>query len=299
MKKFFVKTLALTLAATACLGLASCNPVEEDYYVKGVVTYDESMNGNDNYLVLATDAPFAPWEYNVGQNWAGIDIEIGALIAERLGKTLAVKQTAFDTICMAVDNGDADLGLAGLTITEARKNTVNFSIPYYTEAYQVVIVKATDTTFDACTTTADVENVLAAYPNGTKAGSQKGTTGAKYIQGDQADVDGFGFVGYSNLDLTLYDTHADAVRDMANGALSFCIVDNLVALEIVEQINAATTDESGKVKMIDIALSQESYGIAVKKNDATLLETVNAVLTEKAERIQEIIAFYSNMNFEE
>ena len=211
----------------------------DNSYVEGVVTYADSMSNNDSYLVMATDAPFAPWEYKVGENWGGIDIEIGKMIADALDKTLAVKQTAFDTICMAVNNGDADIGLAGLTITPAREKTVTFSTPYYNEAYQVIVVKENDTTFDDCKTTADVESKLAQIKNGTKVGSQTGTTGAKYISGDLNDADGFGFTGYSNLTLKPYTTHADAVRDMVNGQVSFCIVDNLVAAQIVAQINAA------------------------------------------------------------
>ncbi len=208
-------------------------------YVEGVVTYDDSMANDDNYIVMATDAPFAPWEYQVGQNWGGIDIEIGYMIAEALDKTLAVKQTAFDTICMAVNNGDADIGIAGLTITPARQNTVNFSTPYYTDAYQVIVVKENDTTFDGCTTAAQIEAKLTSLAENTKVGSQTGTTGAKFITGDANDPDGFGFVGYPNLTLKPYDTHADAVRDMVNGQVSFCIVDNAVAAQIVAQINAA------------------------------------------------------------
>ena len=208
-------------------------------YVEGVVTYEDSMANNDAYLVMATDAPFAPWEYQVGQNWGGIDIELGAMIAEAFDKTLAVKQTAFDTICMAVNNGDADIGVAGLTITPARQNTVNFSTPYYTDAYQVIVVKENDTTFDGCTTAKEIEAKLASLAANTKVGSQTGTTGAKFITGDANDPDGFGFAGYSNLTLKPYDTHADAVRDMVNGQVSLCIVDNAVAAQIVAQINAA------------------------------------------------------------
>ena len=208
-------------------------------YVEGVVTYEESMANNDAYIVMATDAPFAPWEYKVGENWGGIDIEIGAMIAEALDKTLAVKQTAFDTICMAVSNGDADLGLAGLTITPAREKTVTFSTPYYTDAYQVIVVKENDETFNGCTTAEQIEAKLASLQAGTKVGSQTGTTGAKFITGDANDPDGFGFEGYANLTLKPYDTHADAVRDMVNGQVSLCIVDNAVAAQIVAQINAA------------------------------------------------------------
>ena len=215
--------------------------VESTYYIDGVVTYQSGMS-SDDYLVLATDYPFEPYEYMVGTNYAGIDIEIGKMIADYLDKTLAIKYVAFDLICTAVNNGDADLGLAGLTITEGRKNTVNFSNPYEMGTYQVVIVPEEVTLFDACQTKADVEAVLSAYAAGTKAGSQTGTTGAKYIQGDLDDNEGFQFTGYSNLTLKTYNTHADAVRDMVNGQVSLCIVDYSVAVSIVSQINAAVAN---------------------------------------------------------
>ena len=204
---------------------------------EGVVTYTDGMDKNQ-YLVMATDAPFAPWEYTVGNNYGGIDVEIGKMIATALGKTLAIKQTAFDTICMTVNQGGADIGLAGLTITPARQKVVTFSTPYYTGAYQVLVVKADDTTFDNCQTTDDVVAILKTLKNGTKVGSQTGTTGAKYISGDEGTEDGFGFPGFKNLSLKSYDTHALAVRDLSNGSLSLCVVDNLVAAQVVAQINA-------------------------------------------------------------
>ncbi len=205
---------------------------------EGVVAYSEGMS-SEEYLVMATDAPFAPWEYTVGDKFGGIDIEIGKMIATALGKTLAVKQTSFDAICMTVSQGNADIGLAGLTVTPARQKVVTFSTPYYSEAYQVLVVKENDTTFDGCTTTEDVVNKLKSLEKGTKVGSQTGTTGAKYISGDMEDADGFGFEGFANLTLKTYSTHADAVRDMSNGSISICVVDNLVAAQVVAQINAA------------------------------------------------------------
>lgn len=212
--------------------------VEEGYYVEDVVAYADGMN-SDQYLVLATDYPFEPYEYMVGTNYAGIDIEIGKMIADELGKTLAIKYVAFDLICTTVNNGGADLGLAGLTITDGRKNTVNFSNPYETGTYQVIIVPEEVTLFDDCETKEDVIEVLSSYANGTKAGSQTGTTGAKYIQGDLEDAEGFQFTGYANLTLKTYTTHADAVRDMVNGQVSLCVVDYSVAVSIVNQINSA------------------------------------------------------------
>lgn len=210
----------------------------ESMKVEGVVAYNDSMAGNEQYLVMATDAPFAPYEYMVGDGYAGIDIEIGKMIADHLNKTLAIKQTAFSTICTVVEQGGADIGLAGLTITPARAVTVNFSTPYYEEAYQVIVVPEEVTTFDGKTAT-EIVDILKNMKNGTKVGSQTGTTGAKYIQGDIGDEDGFGFEGYSNLTLKQYSTHADAVRDMVNGEVEFCIVDNAVAASIVTEINAA------------------------------------------------------------
>ncbi len=210
--------------------------------VAGVVAYEDSMQGNDDYLVMATDAPFAPYEFTVGNGYAGIDIEIGKMIADELDKTLAIKQTAFNTICTVVNQGGADIGLAGLTITPAREQTVNFSTPYYTEAYQVLVVPEEVTTFDN-KTAAEIVSILNDMKKGTKVGSQTGTTGAKYIQGDKNDPDGFGFDGYTNLTLKTYDTHADAVRDMVNGAVKFCVVDNAVAASIVAEINAAVKAE--------------------------------------------------------
>ncbi len=212
--------------------------VADNYYVEGVVTYSDGMS-SEQYLTLATDYPFEPYEFMVGTNYAGIDIEIGKMIADRLGKTLAIKYVAFDLICTTVNNGGADLGLAGLTITEGRKNTVNFSNPYEVGTYQVVIVPEEVTLFDNCKTKEDVIAVLSEYESGTKAGSQTGTTGAKYIMGDLDDAEGFQFTGYSNLTLKTYDTHANAVRDMVNGQVSLCIVDYSVAVAIVNEINEA------------------------------------------------------------
>lgn len=206
--------------------------------VEGAVAYSDGMSA-DEYLVMATDYPFAPFEYMVGTGFGGIDVEIGNMIAAKLGKKLAVKYIEFDMICAGVNAGDADIGLAGLTISPARQNTVDFSTPYYSEAYQVLVVKENDTTFDSCKTTEDVVAILNAMKSGTNVGSQNGTTGAKYISGDKDDPDGFGFEGFANLKMKTYATHADAVRDMVNGAVSFCVVDNLVAASIVAQVNAA------------------------------------------------------------
>lgn len=114
----------------------------------------------DKQLVVATNAAFAPFEFKVGENFAGIDMEIAKLIADKLEMELVIVDMEFDSITAALGKNNVDVGLAAMTINPAREKVVSFSTPYYTEAYQVVICKADDTAFDNCKTTEEVVNVL-------------------------------------------------------------------------------------------------------------------------------------------
>lgn len=119
-------------------------------------TYDASKN----QLVLATNAAFAPFEFVVGNEFAGIDLEIGKLIADTLGMELVIVNMDFEAITASLGNNGVDVGIAGMTINAARKAVVNFSEPYYTDAYQVILAMENDTRFDACTTTEEVLDIL-------------------------------------------------------------------------------------------------------------------------------------------
>lgn len=118
--------------------------------------YDASKS----QLVVATNAEFPPFEYTQGSNFVGIDIEIAKLIAEELGQELVIVNMDFDAVVTSVGNNGVDIAIAGLTVKESRKKSVNFTDSYYTDSYQVLIVKADDTTFDNCKTKEDVENIL-------------------------------------------------------------------------------------------------------------------------------------------
>ncbi len=118
--------------------------------------YDSSKE----QFVIATNAAFAPFEFKVGANFAGIDMELGKLIADALGQELVIVDMEFDSIVSAVGNNGIDAAITGMTINAKRKKTVNFSDPYYNEAYQVILCKDDCTLFDACKTTADLEAVL-------------------------------------------------------------------------------------------------------------------------------------------
>ena len=124
-------------------------------------TYDASKN----QLVVATNAAFAPFEFKVGQNFAGIDMEIAKLIADTLGMELVIMDMEFDAITTSLGNNGIDVGIAGMTINDNRKQVVNFSTPYYTDAYQVILAMETDTRFDGCKTTEDVLAILEGLGN--------------------------------------------------------------------------------------------------------------------------------------
>lgn len=117
--------------------------------------YDESKN----QLVVATNAAFAPFEFKVGENFAGIDMEIAKLIADELGMELVIKDMKFEAITESIGKNGVDVGLAGMTINEKRLEVVNFSDLYH-EAAQVVICLEDDDKFDDCKTAEDVIEIL-------------------------------------------------------------------------------------------------------------------------------------------
>ena len=183
-------------------------------------------------LVVATNAAFEPFEYTVGDKYAGIDMEIAGLLAKELGKELVIVNMDFDAVCLTVGQHKCDIAMAGLTVKEERKEFVTFSTSYY-NASQKLIVKASDTTFDACKTADDVTAILAKKDKATKIGVQTGTTGQFFVEGD-ADwgFDGFAVtsVGYKNGSL--------AVQDMLNGNLDYVVIDSAPAACIVDKLNA-------------------------------------------------------------
>lgn len=114
----------------------------------------------DEQLVIATNAAFAPFEYKEGDQFAGIDIEIMVYVADKLGLELVIMDMDFEAVISAVGKNNVDMAVSGLTVTEKRKESVNFTDTYYNAA-QMLIVKDTETAFDNCKTDADVLAVLA------------------------------------------------------------------------------------------------------------------------------------------
>ncbi len=229
------------------------NEIVNKYFGDGTpsaVASAPEMKTDGSQLIVATNAAFAPFEYKEGVNYYGIDMEIMAEFANYLGKELYINDMNFDAVCLSVsaqggtyedENGQTvtvsggicDVAAAGLTVSPVREEILDFSTPYY-DASQMLIVPENDKTFDECTTVADVEAILNGLGADTKVGVQTGTTGELYCKGD-AD---WGFAGFK-FTTTGYNTGALAVQNILNGNVSYVIIDEGPAKEIVNKINAA------------------------------------------------------------
>ena len=190
-------------------------------------TLDESKD----QLVVATNAGFEPFEYMDGDKYVGIDMEIADLLAKELGVELVINNMDFDAVCLSVGQHKCDIAMSGLTVKPDREEYVTFSKSYY-NASQKLIVKADDTTFDACKTKEDVEAILSAMDSSKKIGVQNGTTGQFYVQGD-AD---WGFAGFP-VTCTGYKNGSLAVQDIINGNIDYVVIDSAPAAAITAAFN--------------------------------------------------------------
>lgn len=189
------------------------------------------LDESKDQLVVATNAEFAPFEYLDGDKFYGIDMEIAALLAQKLNKELVIMNIDFNAVCLTIGQHKADIAMAGLTISEDRKEHVEFSASYYT-ASQRIIVKGSDTTFDACTKKEDVEAILKGYDKSTIVGVQDGTTGQFYCEGDE-DLK---FTGYA-VTTKAYSNGSLAVQDMLNDKINFVVIDAGPAAAISKAFN--------------------------------------------------------------
>lgn len=208
-----------------------CNHYFGDGEPVGISSAEEDPNKDQ--LVVATNAAFEPFEYKIGDKFAGIDMEIADRLATFLGKELVIKHMDFDAVCLSVGQHKCDIAMAGLTVKEDRKEHVTFSDTYY-KASQKIIVKADDTTFDACKTADDVVKILKGFDKNVKIGYQNGTTGKMYVDSTD-DYSGNGFKvegkGYKNGSL--------AVQDMVNGNIQYVVIDSAPAQAIADAVNGA------------------------------------------------------------
>ena len=221
----------------------------------------------DNKLVMATNAAFPPYEYKEGESFMGIDVEIAGKIAEKLGMELEIMDVEFGSIVGGVKTGKFDMGMAGMTVTDERLESVNFTTSYAT-AVQVVIVKADSgyTSFEEFYTGFDDEGNPVDVIDGIKIGVQQDTTGDIYASDDPENW------GFKDENVIRYKTGNDAVQALVAGKVTAVIIDSEPAKSYVASNEGLT--------ILDGAYADENYAICIAKENTELLDKVNKALEE-------------------
>ena len=237
----------------------------------------------DNSIIVHTNAFFAPFEYYDGKNIVGVDVEIMDMVGKELGKDIVFENVEFSAIIDNVQAGEkCDAGAAGITITDARKEKVAFSVPYYT-SIQYVIVPANSTIE---TRTGDNgEYIVWEALEGKKIGTQLDTTGWIYTDGEinATEDNDYGYAG------TLYGTNTEhkgfdnaqlAADGIGSNIVDCVIIDELPAKYIVSKnsgLKCIPLYYSGETQAEDEPV-QEQYAICVNKENTELLDAINKVL---------------------
>ena len=285
MKKFLALTMALALALslTACGNGGGTSSSGDS---SGAGSGSQQSAGA---ISVYTNAYFAPFEYYDGTDIVGVDVDIMNKVGEQLGREVTYTNVEFGTIIDTVSSGKlADVGAAGITITEARQELVDFSDPYFTSV-QYVVYPAGTMTPDG--TDGDVSYILWDSLAGKKIGVQTDTTGDIYVDGEinatEEDPD-YGYNGVlldSGASETRYDSAQLAVDAVGAGQIDVVVIDYLPASFIVDKNEgyecAALYYAGGEGE--DPYPTQEEYAICVTKGQDELLAAINQVLADLGE----------------
>lgn len=275
MKK---KLLAVTVAALMVASLAGCGSsqttdtaasteaAKTEAGTDAATTAAESKAedtkaATGGKLIMGTNAEFPPYEFYDGDKIVGIDAEIAQAIAEKLGMEFEIEDMAFDAIIPSVTSGKVDFGAAGMTVTEERKQSVDFTDSYATST-QVTMVK---------------EDSDIANSEGLKnkiIGVQLGTIGDDLA----GDIEG--------ATVERYNKGLEAVQSLTQGKIDAVVIDEATA-------KAFLANTKG-LKILDEKMSDEEYAIAVKKGNTELVEKMNGAIKELKDegKLDEIVAKY-------
>ena len=204
---------------------------------------------NAGKLTMSTNAAFPPYEMTADDgSFEGIDIDVAAAIADKLGLELQVDDMDFDAALLAAQNGKSDMVMAGVTVTDERQKVMDFSDTYAEGIQSVIVPEDSDI--------ASVDDLA-----GKTIGTQRGTTGYIYCTDD-----------FGEDSVVAYDNGLTAVQALNNGQVDAVVIDNAPAKEFV----AANTG----LKILDTAYAQEDYAIGVAKGNTALLDAINGALEE-------------------
>ena len=199
-------------------------------------------------LTMATNATFPPYEMTTDAGeFEGIDIEAAQAIADKLGLELQIDDMDFDAALLSVQQGKADIAMAGITVTDERMAVMSFSDSYATGIQSIIVPNGSDI--------ASPDDLA-----GKKIGTQRGTTGYIYCTDD-----------FGEDAVVAYDSGLTAVQALNNGQVDAVVIDNAPAKEYV----AANPG----LKVLETSYAEEDYAIGMAKG-SSLEDAVNAVLEE-------------------
>ena len=284
MKKFLALALSLGLAVS----LTACSGGQEG---------DSQQNAA---ISVYTNAYFAPFEYYDGTDIVGVDVDIMNMVGEKLGRKVTYTNVDFGTIIDTVSSGKlADVGAAGITITAARQELVDFSDPYFTSV-QYVVYPAGSMEIDG--TDGDVDYILWDSLADKKIGVQTDTTGDIYVDLEinsdgSADYDEYTGVLYgTETSQTRYDSAQLAVDAVGAGQIDVVVVDYLPASYIVEK-NSGYECAALYYGGDEPSPTEEQYAICVTKGQDELLAAINGVLAELGEDgINDLVMEHMGLN---
>lgn len=212
-------------------------------------------------LVMATNAEFPPYEFYEDSKIVGIDAEIAQAIADKLGMELVIEDMSFDAIIPSVTSGKADFGAAGMTVTEERMQSVDFTDTYATSTQVIIVAEGSDIT--------NVDGLT-----GKIIGVQLGTTGDMLA----GDIEG--------ATVERYNKGMEAVESLKQNKVDAVVIDQATAKAFVSNNEGIT--------ILDEALTDEEYAIAVKKGNTELVEKMNGAIADlKADgTLDKIVAKY-------
>ncbi len=200
-------------------------------------------------LIMSTNAAFPPYEMTTDSGeFEGIDIESAQASADKLGLELQIDDMDFDAALLAVQQGKADMVMAGVTVTDERQNVMDFTDSYATGIQSIIVKEDSDI--------ASVDDLA-----GKKIGTQRGTTGYLYCSDDFGDEN-----------VVAYDDGLTAVQMLNNGQVDCVVIDNAPAKEFI----AANPG----LKLLDTAYVEESYAIGIGKGNTELKDAINTALEE-------------------
>ncbi len=265
MKKIlaFVLAVAMLLCFAACAQEPKETATEEN---KGAANTEvkteekteektEIKTVKEGKLIMGTNAYFQPYEYYEGDKIIGIDAEIAAKIAEKLGLELEIQDMAFDSIITAVNEGSVDMGLAGMTVNEDRLKDVDFSISYASGVQAIVVPE-----------NSPIKSVDDLYAEGAayKVGTQLGTTGDIYSTDDFGDEL-----------VTSFTTGNEAINALLGGDVDCVIIDN-------EPAKAFVKNNAG-LKVLETSYADEDYAACIKKGNDALRAAIDEAIEELIE----------------